>query len=455
MQKRIFDLRQKGENSMIKKFFISMIALVFLVLPLFSQEKWQEPDPKLLERAKTLLKEVPLIDGHNHLAASLMRRAGGDLNRGDLSQTQPRFTADIPRLREGMVGGQFWAVRVSSLRDCLEYIDLVHRFVGRYPDLEFAYTADDIERIFHKGKIASILNIEGGHMIENSIPVLRMFYNLGVRCMTLTHITTNSWADSSTDFLRYNGLTGFGEEVVREMNRLGMFVDISHVSPEAAKDALRVSRAPVIFSHSNVSAINPHSRNVSDDVLRLLKKNGGVFMVAFLSSFNPPTADEWHKLAKENPREVYLKNAMVAMKARSEPVWAFRYVAFLEDLRAKFDDEEKIKRRLEEWVAANPKPRGTLKDVADHIDHVRKVIGIDHIGIGSDFFDSGPTYIVRGLEDVTRYPYLFAELLRRGYSDDDIRKIAGLNLLRAMRQMEQVSRELKEKRGPSMMRFRN
>jgi membrane dipeptidase len=328
---------------------------------------------------------------------------------------------------------------------------MVYRLVNQYPDLEFAHTADDIERLCRKGKIASILAVEGGYMIENSLPVLRMFYNLGARYMTLTHMLTTSWADAATDFPRHGGLTEFGEEVVREMNRLGMFVDLSHVSMEAAKDALRVSRAPVIFSHSNALAINPHPRNVSDEVLRLLAKNGGIIMVNFISSYNPPTAAEWKRLAEEKPREALL----AAMKAYGEPVWAFRYAAFAEQLRAQLDDEDEIARRLNKWAAENPRPRGTLGDVATHIDHIRKVAGIDHIGIGSDFFDSGETSMVYGLKDITRYPDLFAELLRRGYSDEDVRKIAGLNLLRAMRQMEQVARKLRKNQGPALVRFKS
>jgi membrane dipeptidase len=445
------------EFSMIKKSSCWIIALIFLAIPLCTQEKWPEPDAKLLKRAKALLREVPLIEGHNDLATSIMLATDGDLDRANLANHQPQLSADIPRLQEGMVGAQFWPVWVPSeymhqgtaLRGCLLSIDLVHRFVSRYSDLEFAYTADDIERVISKGKIASILAVEGGYMIEKSLPVLRMFYNLGARYMTLTHMMTTSWADAATDFPRHGGLTEFGEEVVREMNRLGMFIDLSHVSAEAAKDSLRVSRAPVIFSHSNALAINPHPRNVPDEVLRLLAKNGGVIMVNFISSYNPPTAAEWNKLARQNPGKAQL----ASMKSWEEPVWAFRYEEFAEHLRAKLDDEEEIARLLQKWTNENPKPRGTLGDVADHIDHVRKVAGIDHIGIGSDFYDSGESSMVYGLKDVSRYPYLFAELLHRGYSDEDVKKIAGLNLLRAMRQMEQVARKLQNERGPSMVRF--
>jgi len=429
---------------MIKKHISLLTAFHLLAIPLFVQERRPEPDQILLKRAKALLKEVPLIEGHNDLSESIMETTIGDLDKIDLAQRQPQLSADIPRLREGLVGAQFWAVWVPSeyrhqgkaLHECLESIDLIHRVVCRYPDLEFAYTADDIERIFREGQIASVLAVEGGYMIENSLPVLRLFYKLGVRYMTLTHMRTISWVDSATDFPRHGGLTEFGEEVVREMNKLGMFIDLTHVSPEAAKDAMRVSRAPVIFSHSNALAINPHPRNVPDDVLRLLAENGGVIMVNFISSYVPPTAAEWHQIAQRFPSKANL----LAMRAEdAEPVWSFRYEMLVEKLRAELDNKEEITRRLQKWMAENPRPRGTLSDVADHIDHIRKVAGIDHIGIGSDFYDSGETSMAYGLQDVTRYPYLFAELLRRGYSDEDIKKIAGLNFLRAMRQMEQVA----------------
>jgi len=432
---------------MIKKYISLMIAFHILAIPLFVQEKWTDPDQIFLERAKALLKAVPLIEGHNDLSSSILEASNGDPDKIDLAQRQPQLSADIPRLREGLVGAQFWAVWVPSeyrhqgkaLRGCLESIDLIHRFVCRYPDLEFAYTADDIERIYREGKIASVLAVEGGYMIENSLPVLRLFYKLGVRYMTLTHMRTISWVDSATDFPRHGGLTEFGEEVVKEMNKLGMFIDLTHVSPEAAKDALRISRAPVIFSHSNALAVNPHPRNVPDDVLRLLAENGGVIMVNFISKYNPPTAAEWQKIAQQFPSKA---NLLAMRAANAEPVWSFRYEMFADRLRSEIDDKQEIRRRLQKWMAENPKPRGTLSDVADHIDHIRKVAGIDHIGIGSDFFDSGESSMAYGLQDVTRYPYLFAELLRRGYSDEDIKKIAGLNFLRAMRQMEQVAEKL-------------
>jgi len=431
---------------MIKRCFCWLTAFFVFAMIAHSQAEWPEPDPDLLTRARALLRDVPLVEGHNDLTTSIIRAEEGDLDRVDLSRPQLRLSADIPRLREGMVGAQFWAVWVPSeyrhqgkaLRGCLTGIDMVHRIVNRYQDLEFAFTAEDIERIFQDGKIASILAVEGGYMIENSLPVLRMLYKLGTRYMTLTHMMTTSWADSATDFPRHGGLTEFGEDVVREMNRLGMFVDLSHVSPDAARDALRVSRAPVIFSHSNALSLNPHARNVPDDVLRLLPENGGVIMVNFISQYCVPTAFEWQRLALQHPKKAHLS----AMKAEAEPLWFFRYHKLAEHLRNACGDEKEIARRLKEWVVANPKPRGSLGDVADHIDHIREVAGIDHVGIGSDFFDSGETSMVYGLKDVTRYPYLIAELLRRGYSDEDVRKIAGLNLLRAMRLMEHAAHTL-------------
>jgi membrane dipeptidase len=417
-------------------------------------ESWPEPDPALLARARSLLKEVPLIDGHNDLPSSLLDFAQGDVDRTDLTKRQLELPADLPRLREGMVGGQFWSAYVSvsfmprgdSLRQALREIDVIHRLVSRYPELALARTAEEIERAHRQGKIASLIGLEGGHAIEGALSALRMLHQLGVRYMTLTHFRTHEWADAATDFPRHGGLSEFGEEVVREMNRLGMFVDLSHVSAEAMKDALRVSRAPVLFSHSNARALNAHPRNVPDEVLQLVAKNGGVVMVNFIPGYIVPTDPAWRERAGLEAEEMRLS----AWGVSDEPVWSSRRRELAERLRAELDDEQEIDRRLKEWTLANPPPRGTLGDVADHIDHVRKVAGIDHVGIGSDYYDAGGASMPVGLEDVTRFPSLIAELLRRGYTDEEAKKVAGLNLLRAMKTMEEVSEKLRREDRPSL-----
>jgi membrane dipeptidase len=389
-----------------------------------------EESARLLERAKAILAEAPLIDGHNDLPSVILDSAQGDVSRFDLRQRQVEFPADLPRLREGMVSGQFWSAFVDtsfmetgeSLRQCLREIDVVHRLVDRYPELELARTADDVVRIRREGKIASLIGVEGGHAIEGSLAALRLLYALGARYMTLTHFRTTEWADSATDSARHQGLTELGEEVVREMNRLGMLVDLSHVSPDTMRDALRVSRAPVIFSHSNALALNPHPRNVPDDVLRLLKDNGGVVMVNFIPAYVDPEYPRWSA-------------------ARDEE---------LERLHRDLDDEREIERRLRDWLSRNPERRGTLSQVADHIDHIRDVAGSDHLGIGSDFYDAGGPSMAEGLEDVTRFPELVAELLGRGYTDVQVKRIAGGNLLRVMREAERVAEELQKERLPSL-----
>jgi len=335
---------------------------------------------------------------------------------------------DIPRLREGGVGGQFWSVYTpvelagrGAVTATLEEIDTVYRMIARYPDtFELALTADDVERIFKSGKIASIVGMEGGHSIDSSLAALRMFYRLGARYMTLTHSANTPWADSSTDEPKSGGLSPFGEDVVREMNWLGMLVDLSHVSPDSMKDALRVTAAPVIFSHSDARAICDVPRNVPDDVLAMLPQNGGVVMVTFVPSFiSQEVADYGARADAERAR---LQGAHPS-------------------------DEAAVTAGMDAWQKANPAPRATIPQVADHIDHIRKVAGIDHIGIGSDF--DGITSVVKGLEDVSTYPALTAELLRRGYSDEDVKKILGLNVLRVMRGAERVAARLQRERGPS------
>jgi len=291
----------------------------------------------------------------------------------------------------------------------------------RYPDeFEMAYTAADVERIFADGKIASLIGMEGGHSINNSLATLRMFYDLGARYMTITHGRTLDWADAAGDEPKHGGLTEFGEEVIREMNRLGMMVDLSHVTPESMKDAIRVSQAPVMFSHSNARAISGHPRNVPDDVLQLLPEKDGLVMVTFVESFTSEELRRWYA-------------------ARNG------YRAEMESLYQGQPDE--VAQKMEAWFAENPQPKSMLEQVADHIDHIRDQIGVDHIGIGGDY--DGVSSLPLGLEDVSTYPDLFAELLQRGYSEEDLEKIAGLNMLRVLKGAEEVSALLREEWGPS------
>jgi len=386
------------------------------------------PDPKLLARAKSLLDQAPFIDTHNDLPTMFLETKAGDLTSFDMSKVQPTLCADIPRLREGGVGAQYWSIWVdsatqkthTSLHEALREFDVALRFIQSRPELEQARTADDIDRIHQSGRIACLLGVEGGHMIENSPAALRVFHALGARYMTLTHWDNIDWADAATDRPEHYGLTEFGERVVKEMNRLGMFADISHVSADTMRDTLHVTRAPVIFSHSNAFAIDPHPRCVPDDVLRLMPANGGVVHVNFIWEFVSPRYPEWQQ----------------------------KRTAALQDLHARLDTDQAIAKGLADWDKENIPPRGGVSDVADHIDHIRKVAGVDHIGVGADFYDVVPGSMVVGLENVTRYPYLFAELLRRGYSDDDVLKIAGRNHLRAMRQMEKVAAELQKSEAP-------
>jgi len=364
----------------------------------------------LLEQAIAIHHESPLIDGHNDIPWRYRERASGDLSKIDLRQSQSDLHTDIPRLRQGGVGAQFWSVYVpasmqgkEAVRATLEQIDIVYQMMDRYPDtFELARTAADVERIFKAGKIASLIGMEGGHSIDSSLPTLRMFYRLGARYMTLTHSSNTPWADSATDEPVHEGLTTFGEAVVREMNWLGMMVDLSHTSPDTMNDALRVAQAPVIFSHSSARAVNDHPRNVPDDVLAQVPANGGVVMVTFVPAF-------------------------ISQEVRE-------YDAFPADQKP-----------------AGPPPRASLAQVADHIDHIRSVAGIDHIGIGSDF--DGITSVPQNLEDVSKFPALTAELLRRGYSKDDVKKVLGQNLLRVMREVEQVAARLQKERPPSAVLF--
>lgn len=380
-------------------------------------------DDELMERARRLLGEAPLIDGHNDVPWQYRDRVALHVDQldfdADLTQLERPMHTDLARLRAGGVGGQFWSVyipintrggRPGDARAVIEQIDLVKRLVAKYPDdLELAYTADDVLRIHRSGKIASMMGMEGGHSIENSLAVLRATYELGARYMTLTHSQNTKWGDSATDDPVYDGLTSFGHEVVREMNRIGMLVDLSHVSPKTMHDALDTARAPVIFSHSGAKALCGHVRNVPDDVLVRLKDNGGVVMVVFLGSFISEELRQWVIRDDELQRLVNLQG----------------------------QDREAKERDLQAWRESNPRPQATLEQVADHIDHIRDVAGIDHIGIGADY--DGMNEVPVGLEDVSCYPNLLVELLRRGYSDEDVKKIIGLNVIRVMRTVEDTA----------------
>jgi membrane dipeptidase len=387
-------------------------------------------DAALLTHARALHKQSPLIDGHNDYPWALRENADRDLDKLDITKPQPTIMTDIARLRAGGVGGQFWSVYVPAdapapVTATLEQIDIVHRMMRKYPDtFELALTADDIERIFKKGKIASLIGMEGGHSIDSSLGALRMFYKLGARYMTLTHSKNIAWADSATDTPVLNGLSPFGEQVVHEMNWLGMLVDLSHVSPDTMADAIAVSQAPVIFSHSSARALNDVPRNVPDTILQLLPKNGGVVMVTFVPGFLSSKVAEWNR--QQTAEETRLK--------QQAP-----------------NDAAAIKTGVDAWVKAHPAPRATVADAADHIDHIKKVAGIDHLGLGGDF--DGITSVVEGLEDVSKYPTLTAELLRRGYKDDEIKKILGGNILRVMREVEKVAAKLQKERAASPALF--
>ncbi|WP_314174552.1 dipeptidase [Streptomyces winkii] len=387
-------------------------------------------EPALLTRARELLAAHPVVDGHNDLPWALRELVAYDLDRCDIAQDQSgRLHTDIPRLRAGGVGAQFWSVFVRSdfagddaVSACLEQIDVVLRFVERHPgELRLARTAEDMEAARSEGRIASLMGAEGGHSINNSLATLRALHRLGVRYMTLTHNDNVDWADSATDEPRHGGLTRFGEEVVREMNRLGMLVDLSHVAASTMRDALRVSEAPVIFSHSSSRALCGHPRNIPDDVLESLPANGGVAMATFVTKFVLPEAVEWARAAEDNLRAHGLHPLAGGEEA--------------ERLNAAFEQER-------------PRPYADASTVADHLDHMREAAGIDHLGIGGDF--DGTTLLPAQLEDVSGYPNLVAELLRRRWSEEDLAKLTWRNAVRVLGDAEAVSRELRERRGPSI-----
>lgn len=397
-------------------------------------------DAVLAARVAKVLADTPLIDGHNDLPWELRARGDVDLrvdhskqDKGKPGQT-PLMT-DIPRMRAGGMGGQFWSVWIpvsatgpAAVQMTLEEIDIVRSMVARYPEaFEMAYTADDIERIHREGRIASLIGIEGGHQINNSMAVLRQMYVLGARYMTLTHTANTDWADSATADPVHRGLTPFGKAVIGEMNRLGMMVDISHVSPDTMRQAIAASAAPVMFSHSGARALIDHPRDVPDDVLMLVAKSHGIVMVNFYSSYISAAKARWYA-------------DLAAEKARfNAPPYGGLYIG----------QPERAKAALAEWERGHPAPLATLGMVADHIEHIRKVAGIESVGIGSDF--DGISITPEGLDAVDKYPTLLIELARRGWSDVELAAVAGGNMLRVMREAEAVAKRLQVTESPSTL----
>jgi membrane dipeptidase len=386
-----------------------------------------EPEPKaaskevvVSDKALAIHREALLIDGHNDLPWELRETDGPGFKNIDLAKPQKKFHTDIERLKKGNVGAQFWSAYVptsyakkgTAVKVALEQIDVIHELARRYPDtFEMAYGTDDILRIRKNGKIACLIGIEGGQAIDNSLPLLRAYYKLGVRYMTLTHSDSLDWADSCSDEPKANGLTPFGVEVVHEMNRLGMLVDLSHVSPTTMKAALTATKAPVIFSHSAARGVADHPRNVPDDVLKLVKENRGVVMVNFYSGFISPEAARVMTRMFEVSRE----------------------------LKKKFPKEEEYREAYRAWVKENPYPAGDVREIVDHIDHIVKVAGIDHVGIGSDF--DGVTKLPAQMKDVSCYPLITQIMLDRGYTKEQIHKVLGGNLMRVFAEAEKVSKD--------------
>jgi membrane dipeptidase len=397
------------------------VLLLAIVCRLSIAQEKTRPSVVLTDEGRRVHLESFVFDGHNDLPWEIRTKADSSFDKRDIAKDQPAMQTDIPRLKKGGVGAQFWSVYVpaetakkgTALHDTLEQIQLVKSMIERYHDVfEQARTAADVERIVKDGKIASLIGVEGGHSIEDSIENLRRLHALGAGYMTLTHSDTLSWADAATDKQQHQGLTALGEEIVREMNRLGMLVDLSHVSDETMKDAIRVSKAPIIYSHSSARAIANHPRNVPDDVLKLVKENGGVVMVNFFPGFIVPRSAE----------------IMAQMFDKSR------------ELRSRFPNEADYQREWRRWQRQNDYPSGTIHDVVDHIEHIAKVAGIDHVGLGSDY--DGITKVPKQLEDVSTYPLITQELLNRGYQPADIHKIMSGNILRVMRGAEKVAAEL-------------
>jgi membrane dipeptidase len=396
----------------------------------------QPMDPRVTARIERILKATPLIDGHNDIAEELREnyalKVEGLASGTDRWTPKPLMT-DMARLHEGRLGAQFWSVYVPSevtgdaaIRSTLEEIDTVKRMVRAYPnDLALAGSADDIVRIHRTGRIASLIGIEGGHQIGGSLAALRQFYDLGARYMTLTHFKNNEFADSATDDPKYHGLTDFGRAVVHEMNRLGMLVDLSHVSPDTMRDALKTTKAPVLFTHSDARALADHPRNVPDEILQLVRANGGVVMVNFYMGHLSAEYIRWS--AEKAAEDQRLKSLFSGQPDRRETA-------------------------MKAWVEAHPAPRADVGLIADHIDHVARIAGDDHVGIGGDLDGIGIDEAPAGMNSVSGYPLLFAELIRRGWSDENLAKLAGGNVLRAMRKAEAVAASMKGE-PPAMARL--
>ena len=404
---------------------VAVLSLAFAAL-VFWHSAGAQTDSAALERARAFLQDEPVADGHNDLPWVIRENFGSDVEGYDIS-VRAQFDTDLPRLREGVVGTQFWSVFVPSsmspvdaMTAQLEQIDIAHRIIIKYPDdLMFATSVADIDAAMEQGKIASLLGIEGGHTIVNSLGALRTYYDLGVRYMTITHFHSHDWADAATDDARHEGITEFGREVIREMNRLGMLVDLSHVSAESMNDVLDVAEAPVIFSHSSARGLTNHVRNVPDSVLERMRDNGGVVLVTFIPAYVSEKRRRW-------------EDGMIPLmkKASTDAEW---------------DEVGKIYR--EEHGTA---PLATLLDVADHIEYVARVAGYDHVGIGSDFSGGTGDNRIQGLEDVSRFPDLIAELMRRGWSDENLAKLSRGNLLRVFADAEKVATKLRQERPPSL-----
>ena len=408
----------------IRTRLLAAAATLLIATPAFAQTI----DPAVQKRVDRILKRTPVIDGHNDVPEQVRENWGmsveGLASGTDKRQPNPMMT-DMARLHQGRVGGQFWSVYIDAavhgdeaIRQTIEQIDIVTRMVKAYPnDLELATTAADFERIYRKGKIASVMGVEGGHQMGGSMAALRQYYRLGARYMTLTHFATNDWADSATDDPKYGGLSSFGVEVVKEMNRIGMLVDLAHVSADTMKDAIAASKAPVIFSHSNARALEDHPRNVPDDVLAMLPANGGVVMVNFYTGYLSEPFRQWNA-------------ARAAEEARGKSLFT--------------GQPDKRKAAIDAWDAANPPPKAEIGIIADHLDHIAKVAGHDHVGLGGDLdgipYDEAPP----GMNSVSGYPLLFAELVRRGWSDKDLGKLASGNILRVLRRAEEVSASMED-----------
>jgi membrane dipeptidase len=410
---------------MLKNLLLIAAAMTIVPAAASAEPIDQDISPGIQARIDRILKATPLIDGHNDLPEQLRenyKMSVEGLASGTDKRDKPLMT-DMARLHQGRVGAQFWSVYIPSevtgdaaIRETIEQIDIVKRLVKAYPnDLALAGTADDVVRIHKTGRVASLIGIEGGHQIGANLAALRQFYELGARYMTLTHFKNNEWADSATDDPKYHGLTDFGRTVVHEMNRLGMLVDLSHVSDDVMRQALQISRAPIIFSHSSARALDDHNRNVPDDILKLTAQNGGVVMVNFYPGYVSDAFRKWN--AEEAAEEERAKSLFNGRPDQREAA-------------------------IKAWKAANPAPRVTVAEVADHVDHVAKIAGYDHVGIGGDL--DGIETAPEGLGTVSGYPLLFAELIRRGWSDENLAKLAGGNVLRVMRQAEAVAASMND-----------